>query len=133
MLIQHMHSYSNSSTSYSYNNHQHIYIPSCNNSSIKSFIQNKVIRTDNITLSFQVCTKANSRHKCMTTTQEHEKGTALLGYSPWRANIALCYTIIRRGEQVASKHCSLSRIARRGEQTTRGGERNRFSVGKCDF
>jgi len=80
----------------------------------------------------------------MNTTQEHEKGTALLCYSPWqadllvvanrwRANIALCYTITRRGEWVASKHCSLSRIARRGEQTTRGGKRNRFSVGKCDF
>jgi len=111
MLIQHMHSYSNSSTSYSYNNHQHIYIPSCNNSSIKSFIQNKVIRTDNITLSFQVCTKANSRHKCMTTTQEHEKGTALLGYSPWRADLLA----------VASKHCSLlhNRLPWRtgGEQT----------------
>jgi len=69
----------------------------------------------------------------MNTTQEHEKGTALLGYSPWRANTALCYSITRRGEWVASKHCSLSRIARCGEQTTRGGERNRFSVGKCDF
>jgi len=54
-------------------------------------------------------------------------------YSPWRANTALCYTITRRGEWVVSKHCSLSRIARGGEQTTRGGERNRFSVGKCDF
>jgi len=54
-------------------------------------------------------------------------------YSPWRANIALCYTITHRGEWMASKHGSLSRIARRGEQTTRGGERNRFSVWKCDF
>jgi len=69
----------------------------------------------------------------MNTTQEHEKGTLLQGYSPWRANTALCYTIVCRGEWVASKHCFLSRIARRGEQTTRGGERNRFSVGKCDF
>jgi len=97
MLIQHIHSYSNSSTSYSYNNHQHIYIPSCNNSSIKLLIQNKAIRTDNITLSFQVCTKANSKQKCMTTTQEHEKGTTLLGYSPWKATLLA----------VASKHCSL--------------------------
>ena len=80
----------------------------------------------------------------MNTTQEHEKGTSLLGYSPWRmgllvvanqrrANTALCYTLTRRGEWVASKHCSLSRIARLGKQTTHGGERNRFSVGKCDF
>ena len=38
-------------------NHQHIYIPSCNNSLTKLFIQNKAIRTDNIILSFQVCTK----------------------------------------------------------------------------
>jgi len=80
----------------------------------------------------------------MNTTQEHEKGTTLLGYSPWRAILLAvangrrakstpCYTITRRGEWMASKHYSLSRIARRGEQTTRGGERNRFSVGKCDF
>jgi len=77
--------------------------------------------------------KANSKQKCMNATQEHEKGPLLQGYSPWRANIALCYTITRHGEWMASKHCSLSRIARRGEQATRGGERNRFSVGKCDF
>jgi len=51
----------------------------------------------------------------------------------WLANIALCYTNTRRGEWVVSKHYSLSRIARRGEQTTRGGERNWFSIGKCDF
>jgi len=30
-------------------NHQHIYIPSCNNSLTKLFIQNKAIRFDNIT------------------------------------------------------------------------------------
>jgi len=78
-------------------NHQHIYIPSCNNSLTKLFIQNKAIRTDNIILSFQVCTKASSKQKCMTTTQEHEKGTTLLGYSPWRATLLA----------VASKHCSL--------------------------
>jgi len=35
----------------------------------------------------------------MNTTQEYEKGTTLLGYSPWRANIDLCYTVTRRGEQ----------------------------------
>jgi len=34
----------------------------------------------------------------------------------WREKSALCHV-----------------VARRGEQTTRGGERNRFSVGKCDF
>ena len=64
--------------------------------------------------------------ECMNTTQEHEKGTTLLCYSPWRANIALCYTITRRGKWMASKHCSLSRIARRGEQTTRGGTSCKF-------
>jgi len=76
----------------------------------------------------------------MNTTQEHEKvqhyhATRRGGrpYSLWRVNIALCYTLTRRGEWMASKHCSLSRIAHRGEQSTRGGERNRFSVGKCDF
>ena len=69
----------------------------------------------------------------MNTTQEHEKGTSLLDYSPWQTNTALCYTITRRDEWVASKHCSLLHLVRRGEQTTRGGERNRFSVGKCDF
>jgi len=36
----------------------------------------------------------------MNTTQEHEKGTALLGYSPWRAILLV----------VASKHCSLLHI-----------------------
>jgi len=36
--------------------------------------------------------------------------------SGWRANSALCHV-----------------VARHGEQTTRGGERNKFSVGKCDF
>jgi len=35
----------------------------------------------------------------MNTTQEHEKGTALPCCSPWRANIALCYTLTRCGEQ----------------------------------
>jgi len=30
-------------------------------------------------------------------------------YSPWRANTALSYTIVRRGEWMASKLCSLSR------------------------
>jgi len=76
----------------------------------------------------------------MTTTQEHEKVQLYYvtrrggqPYSPWRANIALCYTLTCRDEWMASKHCSLSHIARRGEQATRGGERNRFSVGKCDF
>jgi len=115
MLIQHMHSYSNSSTSYSYNNHQHMYIPSCNNSSIKLFIQKKAIRTDSITLSFQVCTKANSKQKCMTTTQEPEKGTTLLGYSPWRADLLA----------VASKHCSL--LHNRSPWQT-GGEQTLLSV-----
>ena len=117
MLIQHMHSYSNSSTSYSYNNHQHIYIPSCNSSSIKLFIQNKAIRIDNITLSFQVCTKANSKQKCMNTTQEHEKGTSLLGYYTTR----LAGWLTRSGELKVSKHCSLlhNRLPWRtgGEQT----------------
>jgi len=76
----------------------------------------------------------------MNTTLEHEKVqhyhiTRRGGrpYSPWRANNALWYTLTRRGEWMASKLCSLSRIARRGEQSTRGGERNRFSVGKYDF
>jgi len=69
----------------------------------------------------------------MTTTLEYEKGTTLLGYSPWRANISLCYTVTRRGEWVASKHCSLLHLARRREQSIRSGERNKFSVGKCDF
>jgi len=77
--------------------------------------------------------KANSKRKCAKRHKNHEKGTTLLCYSPWRANTALCYSITRRGEGVVSKHCSLSHIARRGEQTTRGGERNRFSVGKCNF
>jgi len=114
--------------------HQHIYIPSCNVSSIKLFIT----KQGHLELiappkAFKYALKVNSKQKCMDTTQEHEKDTTLLGYSPWRANTALCYTITRCGEGVARKHCSLSRIARRGEQTTRGGERNRFSVGKCDF
>jgi len=59
------------------------------------------------------------------TTQKHEKvqnyqftRRGELAYSPWRARLL----------PVASKHCSLSRIARGGEQATRGGERNRFSV-----
>jgi len=93
----------------------------------------------------------------MNTTQEHEKiqhchvtrrggrpysswrakllsvTHLLVVASGWRANTALCYTLTRRGEWMASKHCSLSRIARRGELSTRGGERNRFSVGKYDF
>jgi len=69
----------------------------------------------------------------MNTTQEREKGTSLLCYSPWRANTALCYTVTRRGEWVARKHCSLLHLARGGEQSTRGGKHNRFSVGKCDF
>ena len=72
----------------------------------------------------------------MNTTQEHEKySTTML--------LAVAGDLTRRGEQtllsvtyllaVASKHCSLSHIARRGEQSTHGGKRNRVSVGKCDF
>ena len=76
---------------------QHIYIPSCNISSTSYSYKTRPLETDNITLSFQVCTKANSKQKCMNTTHEHEKGTTLLGYSPWRATLLV----------VASKHCSL--------------------------
>jgi len=32
-------------------------------------------------------------------------------YSPWQANIALYYTLTRRGEWMASKHCTLSKSA----------------------
>jgi len=41
------------------------------------------------------------------------KGTRHGGrsYSPWRANIAPCYVVVRRGEQMASKLCSLSRYS----------------------
>jgi len=73
-------------------------------------------------------------------TRKHEKvqnyqftRRGELPYSPWRANIAPCYTITRRGEWIVSKHYSLSRIARRGEQATRGGEHNKFSIGNYDF
>ena len=48
--------------------------------------------------AFRYAPKANSKQKCMNTTQEHEKGTLLQGYSPWRADLLV----------VASKHCSLS-------------------------
>ena len=34
-----------------------------------------------------------------------------LAYSQWRANTTLCHTIVRRGEWMASKHCSLSRCS----------------------
>ena len=46
--------------------------------------------------AFRYATKANSKQKCMNTTQEHEKGTLLQGCSPWRAILLA----------VASKHCS---------------------------
>jgi len=56
--------------------------------------------------------KANSKQKRVKKMQEHVKGyaaTRLLALASWRrANTALCYTITRRGEQEASKHCSLS-------------------------
>jgi len=78
--------------------HQHIYIPSCNISSIMLFIT-KQGHLELITSpkAFKYALKANSKQKCMNTTQEHEKGRTLLGYSPWRAILLA----------VASKHCSL--------------------------
>ena len=60
---------------------------------------------------FKYAPKASSKQKCMNTTREHESGALLLGYSSWRANTALCYTITRRGEWMASKLCSLSRCS----------------------
>ena len=47
--------------------------------------------------------KANSKHKRVKKTQEHEK------------RYVVTRLITRRGELEASKHCSLPRIARRGE------------------
>ena len=38
---------------------------------------------------------------------------------------------VASGRQANTALCHV--VARGGEQTTRGGERNRFSVGKCDF
>ena len=35
----------------------------------------------------------------------------LIVVSTWRANTALCHTLVRRGEWMASKHCSLSRCS----------------------
>jgi len=62
--------------------------------------------------------RTNPKQKHVKTTQGHEKGMLLLvtrrggmTYSPWRANIAPCHTVVRRGEQMASKHCSLSRCS----------------------
>jgi len=79
--------------------------------------------------TFKYTPKANPKQKHVETTQEHEKGALLLNNSPrgrtylqwrarlhavasrWRANTALCHTIVRRGEWMASKHCSLSRCS----------------------
>jgi len=47
--------------------------------------------------------KANSKHKRVKKTQEHEK------------RYVVTRLITRRGELEASKHCSLPRIARHGE------------------
>jgi len=62
------------------------------------FLTNKP--SEELTISpkaFKYAPKASSKQKCTNTTQEHERGTTLLGYSPWRATLLV----------VASKHCSL--------------------------
>ena len=63
-----------------------------------SFLDNKPSKELAISpKAFRYAPKANSKQKCMNTTQEPEKGTTLLGYSPWREILLV----------VASKHCSL--------------------------
>jgi len=66
--------------------------------------------------AFRYAPKANSKQKCMNTTQEHEKGTLLQGYSSWRADLLA----VANRWRADSALCHI--IARRGEQTTRRGE-----------
>jgi len=90
------------------------------------FMVNKAIwKLTILPKTFMYTPKANQKQKRVKTTQEHEKAhcywpTRLAGWltrsgelahSSWRANTALCHTTIRRGEQMASKHCSLSRCS----------------------
>jgi len=65
--------------------------------------------------AFRYAPKANSKQKCMNTTQEHEKGTLLQGYSLWQAILLA----------MASKHCSL--LHNRSPWRT-GGEQTLLSV-----
>jgi len=46
--------------------------------------------------------------KRCTATEQHASRAA---YSQWQANSALCHILVRRGEWMASKHCSLSRCS----------------------
>jgi len=95
--------------------------------------------------------KTNPEQKHVVTTQEHEKvhyyyTTRLagwltrrgeLGYSQWRAKgeqTLLSVTqsfAVANGWRANTALCHV--VARRGEQTTRRDECDRFSVGKCDF
>ena len=57
----------------------------------------------------------------------------LLGDSPWRANIAPCHTVVRRGEQMTSKHCSLLRYSSPWRTMTDFCRKVRFFIPKIQF
>ena len=46
--------------------------------------------------------------RCTATEQLASRADLLAVASTWRANTALCHTLVRCGEWMASKHCSLS-------------------------
>jgi len=62
--------------------------------------------------------KANSKQRCVKTTQEHEKVHyyCMLAYSLWRTS-SLAMASVRRANTAP---CHV--VARRGEQVTRRGE-----------
>ena len=90
--------------------------------------------------TFKYTPKANPKQKYVEMMQEHEKGTLLLNntprgraYSQWRANTALCHTIVRRGEWMVSKHWSLSRCSSPWRIMTGFCQEVRFFTPKTQF
>jgi len=112
------------------------------------FMVNKAIwKLTILPKTFMYTPKANPKQKRVKTTQEHEKThcywvTCLAGWltrrgelahSLWRANTALCHTTVRRGEQMASKHCSLSRCSSPWRVVTDFCREERFFTPKTQF
>ena len=130
-INQHMHSYTNSSIYTSYNN---------------SSNQNYSWRTrpfEKLTIlpkTFIFGPKADSKKKCM---KRHNNMNKICFYwvtrrggmtsSPWRANIAPCHTVVRRGEQMTSKHCSLLRYSSPWRTMTDFCRKVRFFTPKTQF
>ena len=104
------------------------------------FMVNKAIwKLTILPKTFTYTPRANPKQK-RVKRRKTWKGTLLLGisprgltYLPWRANTALCHTIVRRGEQMASKYCSLSCCSSSWRVMTDFCQEERFFTPKTQF